>query len=230
MAQAYYILKHKTPVFPEAQHVVLSFGINNREQGNPGILKESFERLQGAAFRVFQNAVIHIPLINCDKALPSNMIYNIKFMNGIIEKSGHSIPILPWEKFRVEVDHIHWTPSTAQSMFQHWLEHLKLVGGPTQRGPLVNKKSVIYLSQCFRFTPAQVRLLDRGLSFIPSHLIKTVDKGSLLADLGQFHAKMQRAVFFGPNTDTGFQSRPFCEGSGWVPPPQKLPREIWDFF
>lgn len=32
---AYHKIKHKTPVSLGAQHVVLSFGLNIREQGNP---------------------------------------------------------------------------------------------------------------------------------------------------------------------------------------------------
>ncbi|XDV42480.1 hypothetical protein PO909_011135 [Leuciscus waleckii] len=60
--------------------------------------------------------------------------------------------------------------------------------------------------------------------------MKKVDRGSLLADLGQFHAKVQRAVFFGPREETDVQILPFCERSGWVPRPQLLPGEIWDFF
>ncbi|CAM4507465.1 unnamed protein product [Leuciscus chuanchicus] len=64
----------------------------------------------------------------------------------------------------------------------------------------------------------------------PRGLMKKVDKGSLLADLGQFHAKVQRAVFFGPREETDVQILLFCERSGWVPRPQQLPGEIWDFF
>lgn len=52
----------------------------------------------------------------------------------------------------------------------------------------------------------------------------------MLADLGQFHAKVKRAVYFGPNTDGDAQGLLFCESSGWVPPPQRLPGEVWDFF
>ena len=51
-----------------------------------------------------------------------------------------------------------------------------------------------------------------------------------MADLGQFHDKIKRAVYFGPNTDGEAQGLPFCESSGWVPPPQRLPGEIWEFF
>lgn len=90
-------------------------------------------------------------------------------------------------------------------------------------------KTVINLSQTLSLTPAQLQLLDKGLSFIPSHLVKPYDRGTLLADLGQFHKRIQRAVFFGPNSNSG-QALPFCEKSTWIPPPQDLPGEIWDFF
>lgn len=127
LAQAYHVIVHKTPVWPEAQHVVLSFGLNNREQGNPTILGKGVERLQGAAHRTFPNAVIHFPLINYNKALPAKVIENIKTLNNFFEKTGLSIPLLPWEKFKTETDLIHWTRPTAGAMVDHWLQHLNLV-------------------------------------------------------------------------------------------------------
>lgn len=89
--------------------------------------------------------------------------------------------------------------------------------------------SVINLSQVLKLTKAQFSLLDRGLSFIPSHLVKSGDKGAMLADLGQLHARVQKAVYFGSELGTA-QLKPFSVASGWVPPPQKLPGQIWDFF
>jgi hypothetical protein len=73
--------------------------------------------------------------------------------------------------------------------------------------PRVSNKgsSVINLSQSFKLTSAQVDLLDRGLSFIPSHLMKKADRGSFLSDLGHFHAKVERAVFFGPREEGDVQ-------------------------
>lgn len=68
-AQAYHVLKHKTSLSLETQHVILSFDLNNREEGNPVLLRKSLERLQGAAIQTFPNAVVHVTLINYDKAL-----------------------------------------------------------------------------------------------------------------------------------------------------------------
>lgn len=98
---------------------------------------------------------------------------------------------------------------------------------PLAQGPIIHQ-SVVNLSQTFALTPAQHKLLDRGLSFIPSHLVKPHDRKGLSADLTQFHKRIQRAVFF----ENGSESKaiPFCEKSDWLPPPQRLPGEIWDFF
>lgn len=93
-----------------------------------------------------------------------------------------------------------------------------------------NKSSIINLSQSLELTSAQSTLLDKGLSFIPSHLMRKTEKGLLLAELGDFHDRIQRAVFFGLREETGRQIRPFCEKSGWMPQPQQLPGEVWDFF
>lgn len=89
--------------------------------------------------------------------------------------------------------------------------------------------SVVNLAQVFQLSPAQFQLLDRELSFVPSFLVRPFDRGAVLADLGNFHKRMKRAVFFGPTSDSS-QARPFCARSHWVPPPQALPGEIFDFF
>ncbi|MGL5565006.1 MAG: hypothetical protein ACRDC4_04675, partial [Plesiomonas sp.] len=103
------------------------------------------------------------------------------------------------------------------------------VGGPGDvQGPLM-RGSVINLSQRLQLTPTQFSLLDRGLSFIPSHLVGSVDKASLLAELSQLHIRMQRAVYFDSSLEAE-QMKPFKVASGWIPPPQRLPSEIWDFF
>lgn len=67
LSQAYFVLKHKAPIFKEAQHVVLAFGLNDKDQRDPVKLKKLAERLQGAAAGVFPNAVLHFPLINLDE-------------------------------------------------------------------------------------------------------------------------------------------------------------------
>lgn len=112
---------------PGTQHVILSFGLNNREQGNPTVLGKSVERLQGAACQTFPNAVIHFPLINYDKTLSGKVVENIKTLNNIFEKTARSIPLLPWEAFKTEMDKVHWTMPMAEAMPKHWLRHLNLL-------------------------------------------------------------------------------------------------------
>lgn len=85
---------------------------------------------------------------------------------------------------------------------------------------------MVSLSQTYDLSPAQLQLLDKGLSFIPLHLVFAF--GTLLADLGRFHMKVQRASYFGPSSYSS-RALPFCEKSNWMPPAQCLPGEIWDF-
>lgn len=49
-----------------------------------------------------------------------------------------------------------------------------------------------------------------------------------MADLGDFHKRIKRAVFLDPRWIHPI-ARPFCAKSDWVPPPQALPGEIFDF-
>lgn len=82
--------------------------------------------MQGAAHQAFPNAAIHFPLINYNKALPANVIGNIKTLNNVFERTGLSIPLLPWEAFKTSGDLIHWAKPTAEAMILHWLQHLNL--------------------------------------------------------------------------------------------------------
>lgn len=47
-------------------------------------------------------------------------------------------------------------------------------------------------------------------------------------ELTNFHEKVQKNIYFGPETES--EAPPFTEKSNWLPPPQQLPRQIWDFF
>lgn len=121
---AYHIIKNKTPTSPQVQQVVLAFGLNNRERLNRAHFEKTIQRMLGAAYRTFPNAVIHIPLINFNKFLPTRHTDNLIFLNDIIQRTSHSIPLLPWESFRTQEDKVHWTLTTGKTMMSHWLKHL----------------------------------------------------------------------------------------------------------
>ncbi|KAG9260799.1 hypothetical protein AMEX_G25721 [Astyanax mexicanus] len=124
LAHANHIIKHKTQTSPDTQKVILSFGINNRSQSNPTLLKKQLSRLLGTAESTFPNAVIYIPLINYDNQLPSTTKDNLLLLNKLIKITGRSIPAIPRKDFATTQDGIHWTPETAEIFCNHWLLHL----------------------------------------------------------------------------------------------------------
>lgn len=124
LEHAFHIIRNKTPVSAQVQHIILSFGLNNRERVNRSHLGKMIQRLIGASSSTFPFAIIHIPLINYDRSLPEKFIDNLTFINEAIQSTGLSIPLLPTESFRTQVDKIHWTPTTGRAMANHWLKHL----------------------------------------------------------------------------------------------------------
>lgn len=126
LAHAYHVLKHKTPVSPAVQNVLLSFGLNNRDQGNPSLLSEQLKRLITVAKATFPHATIGIPVLNYSHRFPKNTKDNIETLNFCIRQTGASIPPLPHALFDTIWDKIHWTPNTGKHMVDHWLKHLNL--------------------------------------------------------------------------------------------------------
>ncbi|KAJ4948139.1 hypothetical protein JOQ06_019679, partial [Pogonophryne albipinna] len=59
LSQAATLIRNKTPTSPGVQQVVLSFGLNDRDKGNPTLLEDNFLRLWNAARETFPNAVIY---------------------------------------------------------------------------------------------------------------------------------------------------------------------------
>ena len=124
LAHAYHILKHHTPTTDDTQKVILSFGLNNRNQNNPSLIKKQLQRLLGTAQDTFPNAEIYIPIINFSSNLPNQIRRNLNTINNIIETTGRSIPPLPRSAFTTAKDEIHWTAVTANNICQHWLARL----------------------------------------------------------------------------------------------------------
>ncbi|CAM4569736.1 unnamed protein product [Leuciscus chuanchicus] len=101
LAQAFSLIKYKTPVADGVRHVVLSFGLNDRGQGNMQALRKCIERLKEAATATFPSAVLHIPLINYDPTLPEqqnpggSVLYELQLSYGLFGKaSEESITII----------------------------------------------------------------------------------------------------------------------------------------
>lgn len=120
LAHAKNLLRNNTPISEGISHVILSFGLNNREQRNPKIIKKDLQEMLNAANKVFPQALIYIPIINFSEDLPENQKSHIRTINYLIKETNHQIPRLAKDLFDTTQDNIHWTPQTAQNIWDHW--------------------------------------------------------------------------------------------------------------
>lgn len=100
----------------EPHKIILSFGLNNRQQRFRINALAELQKARNAAAARLPNTEVLIPVINYSPTLPlaeQTMVDHIK-------RGGGSIPALPAEQFRVESDGIHWKPL----IFEHWRVHL----------------------------------------------------------------------------------------------------------
>lgn len=114
-------LIQKAQILELPEKIILSFGINNRQQRlRIRAIRELQTLIQTTRDR-FPNAEIFVPVINFSRALPIAEQLMLEDINAYIQKHCDCIPSLPSsEKFEVERDGIHWRPSTAKSMLEHW--------------------------------------------------------------------------------------------------------------
>lgn len=105
----------------EPHKIILSFGLNNRQQRFRINALAELQKAQNAAAAARQpNTEVLIPVINYSPTLPlaeQTMVDHIK-------RGGGSIPALPAKQFRVESDGIRWKPLMARAIFEHWRVHL----------------------------------------------------------------------------------------------------------
>ena len=124
LTDAINILKNKTPISDSTQKVILSFGINNKDQRNPTLLDQAFSNLLASARRKFPNATVYVPVINYSKGLTFGQQRILSGLNETIRTYPNHIPEIGDELFQVEKDGIHWEKNTASILFDHWVDHL----------------------------------------------------------------------------------------------------------
>lgn len=110
----------------QVEKVILSFGINCRNQRAK---ETSVKQLQAAvrtAKNQFPNAEIWIPVINYSCALPLDERQTLQTLNAHIIKNMPYIPALGEFSFQTQNDNVHWTRDTAQNMLKHWARILNL--------------------------------------------------------------------------------------------------------
>ena len=118
------ILRYRTPPSNTTQTVLISVGINNKDQSNPTLIRNLFSRLLGAAHHAFPNATIRIPVINFSKGLTPRQQRNLCSINDVIKELPDHIPRLRDQDFLVDDREIHWTKNTGIKMLAHWKTHL----------------------------------------------------------------------------------------------------------
>lgn len=85
-------------------------------------------------------------------------------------------------------------------------------------------ENVIILTKNFCPSQAQLDLLNKGLTFIPTLDLGKDRKSQLQLDMQNYHRKLSLAAYFGE--DRTRDPLPFMPASNWVPPLEKIPKEI----
>lgn len=108
------------------EKVVLSFGLNHRNQK---ARETSVKQLQGAvraARKRFPYAEVWVPQINFSSSLARDEQRTLMTLNGHIERNMPSLSALEQREFHTEKDNVHWTKNTARAMLEHWVTLLNL--------------------------------------------------------------------------------------------------------
>lgn len=114
------ILEKAVTKISHVEKVVLSFGINSRDQRAKETAVKQMQAALRTAKTAFPFAELWIPLINFSSDLPTKQQGTLQILNGHITRNMPFIPLLDRKKFKTENDNIHWTKETATEMLQHW--------------------------------------------------------------------------------------------------------------
>lgn len=106
--------------------MVFSIGISNREQDPIKTSIKQPHTLYRLSKVTFPNATIYIVAMNFSLNLPDTQQANLLEINDHILLHFRNIPPLEHELFQTLPDDIHWTPTTASHVFDHWCLHLGL--------------------------------------------------------------------------------------------------------
>ena len=127
LTHAIHILRNKTPTSDNTKRVIISFGINNKDYNDHGTLKKLISRLYHTAQRTFPYADIYFQTLNFSDRLTDKQKINLRMFNNFLKEivpNNNLILPLPPNKSETTADHIHWSPTTGQHMWNLWREHL----------------------------------------------------------------------------------------------------------
>ena len=114
----------RTPVTPEVERVILSFGINNKTNNPNTVSIPQFDKAVLMAKQAFPRARVLVPIINYSRALARNEQANLSELNNHIVGYDDIIPQLSLNIFSTEGDLVHWSKNTAEQMLDHWIAYL----------------------------------------------------------------------------------------------------------
>lgn len=106
------------------EKVVLSFGLNSKNQKAK---ETSIKQLQTAlrkAKDAFPYSEIWIPIINFSSSLPLHKKESLQQLNSHLHRNMPYLEPLSKALFQMEEDNIHCTKDTAKAMFDHWVTYL----------------------------------------------------------------------------------------------------------
>lgn len=90
--------------------------------------------------------------------------------------------------------------------------------------PLI-AQNVINLAKNFQLTRAQLNILNKGLTFVPTVGLDKNQKNQLQLDMQSYHRKLKLTAYF-KNKIVTTTPKPFTPASIWTPTNEKIPKEI----
>ncbi len=119
-------LMERTAAHPLVKVVVLSVGMNNKDQDPKKTSIKQLRLLYNKARSVFPNACLYFPMINYSPLLPREQQEHLEKINLFISSRLPFLQPLPDHLFHTAADNVHWTQTTARNMFEHWGTQLQI--------------------------------------------------------------------------------------------------------
>ena len=112
----------------EPEHVILSVGINNRNQNVRNTAIPNLKVLLAKAERAFPNSKLYIAQINYSMDLPQVECCCLSVINDFLATySGYTTVLPQIDRNLLQVkpdDPVHYTSKSANAILSHWMEHL----------------------------------------------------------------------------------------------------------
>lgn len=125
----FFNLLEMTPVCENTAMVILSVGLNNKDQDPQKTSIKQLRKVVNGAKAVFPNADIFVAHIHFSRSLSKLQQTNLTMINNFISTHYNYLPCIPQQHFHTIADGIHWTSETAKKIFDSWCEGLRLSVG-----------------------------------------------------------------------------------------------------